>query len=100
MSTPTSSWWTVEPREGFSVKCCELFAVNFDNAPTFISRSEFIPVGRGKSHKLKKTASVRKDLRVTPEQARRGRANKHIGTRMSERAMQSASLVGVVSNAQ
>lgn len=86
------SWWATSARANFSGQCCDRFACNFDNAPTLISRSDYIQV-HGRPHRLVKT--VRKDMRVTPEQARRGRSVQHVGTRMSAKAMQgSGALVG------
>lgn len=100
MSTTDSSWWMQQSRQGFSTVCCDYFGVTFDNAPTFISRSEFIPV-HGRPHRLKKTVAV---VPTTSEanaiaKARKGQQKvsrvQHIGTRMSAKAMRSGgSLLG------
>lgn len=93
MSTPDTSWWMTAPREGFSEHCIAVFGVNFDNAPTFISRSEFIQV-KGRPHQVKKTVGV--PMHQMPAQSTRQRrvsALRQQGNRKSEKAMQSASLL-------
>ncbi len=90
-STPTRSMWERD-REGFSAFCCEYFQVNFDNAPVFIVRSEYVKVRKSGPHQLIKLAEP-----ATQERLERGRQKartKHTSTRLSQQAMQrSGSLI-------
>lgn len=84
--TDQLSWWAVAPRARFADQCCARFEANFDNAPTFIVRSD--------------TVAPRKTPRTTAPAAHLHRARrianvKQVSSRMSARAMESSGpLVG------
>lgn len=89
-----SSWWERAPREGFSESCIVRFGVNFDNAPTLIVRSEFIKTKGSASHHLQQHV-IPTAREANAARGRKVSRTKHIGTRMSARAMQSSgSMVG------
>lgn len=80
------------PRDGFAAACITRFEVNFDNAPMFVSRSEYIPVKHGRPNRLKKTIEPGVQ---TPKQwgTKKHSRAQCVGNQLSAKAMQSGSLL-------
>lgn len=85
------SWWIGVQKEGFAAKCCAHYGVNFDNAPTLIVRSEFIKTKGRRSHVLHK--QIEDGLAPMSNGVKVART-KHVAAQISQRAMQSGSLLG------
>jgi hypothetical protein len=90
-----ASWWASVQREGFAEYCISRFGTNFDNAPTFIVRSEFIKTKGSETHTLYK--QIHHGLEPLSAGRKVARQGKQAAAKMSADAMRmGASLLGVL----
>lgn len=90
-----ASWWENVNRKDFSSFCIEKFGTNFDNAPTFIVRSEFIKTKGSETHTLYK--QIHHGLEPLSAGRKVAKQGKQIAAQMSTRAMQiGQSLLGML----